>query len=98
MGDKSVQAHGLDILALWPAVVVLDAQVTLQQSAKLERSEVDVPDLVVDLFEADVLADTTSADGDRMAVPFEAAVGADVADFEVGRIFQGWQPSRQGSR
>ena len=33
---------------------ILDTHVFLEQASKLERSEVDVPDAIVDFFEADV--------------------------------------------
>ncbi len=62
---------------------------SFDEATELEQSEVDVPDTVIDLFEADILTDAGGGDIDPLAIPSNAAVGADVADFEAVRIFEG---------
>jgi hypothetical protein len=61
---------------------ILDLHVPFVEAAEFEWSKIDVPDSVVDLLEAQVLADTHDADVDASAVPADAAIGADVADLE----------------
>ena len=52
------------------------------QATELERSEEDIPDAVVDFFESHVLAGAADADIDPVVIPADAAIGADVAQFE----------------
>ena len=47
-----------------PPYCVFDPHVPLKQAPELERSEVDVPDAVVDLLEPDVFADADGGDVD----------------------------------
>jgi hypothetical protein len=49
--------------------------VSLQQSAQLERSKVDVPDTIVDLLQVEIVAGTGDADIDPAALPADTAVG-----------------------
>jgi len=58
------------------------------QAADFERSEVDVPNAIVDLFQADVFAGAAHADIDPLVVPSDTAIGADVSHFESIWIFQ----------
>jgi hypothetical protein len=44
------------VVTLEPTIFVFDAHVSLMQSRELERTEVDVPDTIVDLLQADVFA------------------------------------------
>ena len=67
---------------------ILDAAVTFQETTELERPEVDIPDSVVDLFQAYVVAGTDGGNIDPVVFPTDAAVGADVTNFEALRIFQ----------
>ncbi len=60
------------------SISILDLHVSLKQSAELESAEVDVPDSVVDFLEPDVFASAHGGDADPLAVPTDAAVGADV--------------------
>ncbi len=60
----------------------------LEQAPQLERPEVDIPDPVVDLLQTDVLTDADGGHVDPAAVPPNATVGADVADFEAIGILQ----------
>ena len=73
----------------------------LEQAPQLERPEVDIPDPVVDLLQPDVLTDADGGHVDPAAVPPNATVGADVADFEaIGilerRDLRGYRPNRPG--
>src|SRR4051794_11765484 len=90
MGNKKVWAHGLQFF-LVPAQLterVFDAHLLLDQTPQFDWAKVDVPDAVVNLFEADILAGAGDTDIHPIAVPTDAAVIADVARLEVGRIFQ----------
>ena len=67
-------------------VGIFDLHEALVQAAELERSEVDVPETVIDFLEANLFAGTGDGDVEPVTAPANAAVGADVADFEaVGR-------------
>ena len=61
---------------------------TLQEATELERTEVDIPDAVVDLFQAYVVAGTDGRDIDLVVFPTDATIGADVTHLEAIRIFQ----------
>lgn len=71
------------------SISALDSHVSFKQAAELEGSEVDIPDTVVDLFEADVLADADGGHVDSLAIPADAAVGAYVANLEAIGILEG---------
>ncbi len=58
------------------------------ESAEFEWAEEDVPDTVVDFFEADIFPGADDGDVDPMGVPSNAAVGADVANLEAVRVFE----------
>src|SRR5262249_4218575 len=73
------------------AVLVLNAHPPLVQPAELQRPEVHVPDPVVDLLEPHELADADDRHVHPAAVPSNAAVGADVADFETVGVLERWQ-------
>src|SRR5215468_3521823 len=68
------------------------------QAAELQRPEVHVPDPVVDFLEANVLADTHDRDAHPTAVPPNATVGTDVADFEAIRVLKWRDPVGHGAR
>src|SRR5882724_10778365 len=63
-------------------VLVFNPQVALAQTPEPQRPKVNVPDAVRNLFEAHVFPDANGGDIHPPAVPPNAAVGADVADFE----------------
>src|SRR5213083_1088177 len=81
-----------------PAVLILNSHLTLAQTAELEGAEVHVPEAVIDLLQAHVFADADRGDVDPPAVPPNATVGADVADFEAIGILERWQPVGHRSR
>jgi hypothetical protein len=59
-----------------------------RRTNELECAEVDVPDPVVDLLEADVFPDADSRDVHPAAVPADAAIGAEVAVLETIGILE----------
>ncbi len=76
------------MMAREPAEGVFDLHVPLDEASKLERSEVHVPDAVVDFLQTHVFADADGGDVDPPSIPADAAVGADVAHFEPIGVFQ----------
>src|SRR5712692_3130297 len=76
------------MMAREPAEGVLDLHVSFDQAPELERSEVYVPDTVVDLLQADVFADADGGDVEPSPIPADATVGTDVAHFEAVGILQ----------
>jgi hypothetical protein len=68
------------------------------ESAEQYGSEIEGPEAVVDFFEADVFLEQAVADVDPALLPSDAAVFADLSDFEVSGVL-GWRETwRQGSR
>lgn len=80
-----------------PTVGILDPHVSLVEPSQAHRAEVDIPDSIIDLLEAYVLANAGDRDIDPLAVPADAAIGADVALLVVVRVFQRWQLAGQRS-
>lgn len=62
------------------------------ETPQLQRSTVQVPLVVVDLVQADILAAEHVTHVDPVMVPADPAVEADEADLAVTGIFQDWQP------
>jgi hypothetical protein len=67
--------------------VILDPELALVHSSELDRSEVYVPESVVDFLETDVLAGESVGYADPIRLPPDAAVLADEPDFEVAGLF-----------
>jgi hypothetical protein len=63
-----------------------DGSSTCMEPAEGDGPERDLPDIVVDFFETDVLAAQEVADVDPGGVPSDAAVGGDLPDLEVDRV------------
>jgi hypothetical protein len=57
-------------------VLIFNAHVSFAQTAEAQRPKIDIPDPVIDLFKADVFADTEGGDIDPAAIPPNAPVGA----------------------
>ena len=55
---------------------IFNAAVAPQETAQLEGSEVDIPNTVVDLFQAHVVAGTDGRDIDPVVFPTDTAVRA----------------------
>ena len=93
MGNKKVRAHGLQFFLVSAQLPkrIFDAHLLLDQTTELDRAKVDVPDAVVNLFQADILAGAADADVHPIAAPADAAVIADLARLVVRRIFQSRQ-------
>ncbi len=68
------------------------------ESPELERSEVHVPDSVVDLLEPHVFPGTDDRDVDPLRVPAYPAVGADVAHLEAIGVFERRESARHLAR
>src|SRR6266404_1133685 len=79
-------------------VLVLNPHVALAQSAEPQRPKVHVPDPVVDLLQAYILADGDGRHVHPARVPSNAAVGTDVADFEPIGVLERRQAVRHGPR
>ena len=76
------------MMAREPAEGVFDLHVPLDEPTELERSEVHVPDSVVDFLQPHVFADADGGDVDPSSIPANAAVGTDVANFKAVGIYQ----------
>ena len=100
MGNKKVRAHGLQVLLMSPQLPrsVFNTHLLFDQTAQLDRAKVNLPDAVVNLFQADVLAGAADTDVHPVAVPPDAAVVADVARLIVRWVLQCRQLLRVGSR
>lgn len=68
------------------------------EAAELQGAEVDVPQSVVDLLEADVLTGERVADVDPLAAPSDATVAAHQAQLEVRGVLEGREPIGKRSR
>ena len=66
--------------------MVLDFQSPFVESAEFEGTEVDIPEVVVDFFEANVLATQGLSDVDPIAIPPDASVVADETNLVVGWV------------
>jgi len=54
MGYKLVGRHGLHIYPFEPAEMILDPQSFFKQAATFNRTQVDIPEPVIYLFQADI--------------------------------------------
>lgn len=84
-------------MAVESTMLVLDSHESFVKSAEFERAEEDVPDAVIDFFEADVLTGADAGDVDPMAIPADAAIGADVASLEAVGVLERWKFLGQGT-
>ena len=69
-------------------IMILDSHVAFVKAAEFKGAEVDIPDAVIYFFEADILAGADDGDIDPIAPPANAAIGADVSDFEAVGVFE----------
>ena len=58
MGNKLVGRHGLHIYSFEPAEMILDPQSFFKQAAKFNRTQVDIPEPVIYLFQTDIKTGT----------------------------------------
>jgi hypothetical protein len=56
--------------------------------AECERAEGDIPDALIDFFEADIGSDADVCNVDPLMVPPEAPVGADITHLEAVRVLK----------
>src|SRR2546427_241625 len=96
IGNKTVRGHGLHMSTIESPVLVLNPHVALAQAAEPQRPKVHVPDPVVDLLQAHILTDADGRHVHPARVPSNAAVGADVADFEPIGVLERRQASGMG--
>ena len=74
IGYKSDRVHGLQSLSPQITHVILYSQVFFDQTSQFEGSEVDIPEAVVNLFKADVVADTAGGNRNIAFVPSDTSV------------------------
>src|SRR6266571_648847 len=79
-------------------VLVLNPHVALAETAEPQRSEIHAPDPVGDFLQAHVLSDTHGGHVHPPTVPPNAAVSADVPDFEAIGVLERRQPVRHRAR
>ena len=58
MGNNLVGGHGLHIYPFEPAERILDPQSYFQQATKFNRPQVDIPEPMIYLFQADIKTGT----------------------------------------
>ena len=58
MGNKLVGGHGLHIYPFEPAEMILDTQSFFKQAAKFNRTQIDIPEPMIYLFQADIKTGT----------------------------------------
>jgi hypothetical protein len=66
-------------VSIEPTVGVFDFHCALQKSTDPQRTEVYVPDPVIDFLLTHVLTDTGRGEIDPTTVPADAAIGTDIA-------------------
>lgn len=76
---------------------IFDAHGPLAKAAELQWSEVDVPQLVIDFFPADVLSDSCAGGIHPAFVPANAPASANVSDFESIGILEADDGRRHGT-
>jgi hypothetical protein len=76
------------------AVDILDAPMRFAETTEFQRTEIHVPEAVVDLFQADVLCSAGDVDVDPSTVPADATVVTDVASLKMGGVFERRQLER----
>ena len=89
MNDRG---HGRLICPRRPPVDVLHQEGPFLELSEPHRADVEVPQPIVDLLEADVWLAEHMADVDPGAAPADAAVAADAANLEVVGVIDRWTP------
>jgi len=79
------------------AIGIFDLHVAFVQAAELQRSEIDVPEAVIDVLQPDIFAGTDAGDIDPVTASADPAIGADLAEFEAVGVFERWQAVGQGA-
>ena len=54
MGNKLVGRHGLHIYPFEPAEMILDTQSFFKQATKFDRTQIDIPEPMIYLLQADI--------------------------------------------
>src|SRR3970282_1910918 len=90
-----VMGVGVRVVTEEASSVIDDPAAAFVEAPEAAVVKVDVPEAVVDRFEADVLLQQSVADGHAMAMPADAAVAADAPHFEMAGILGREQPRRK---
>ncbi len=80
------------------AVSIFNAHVFFAEATEFQGAKIHVPNSVVDLFQADILAGAGNANVDPGTVPADAAVVTDVASFKMRRVLKRRQLRGKGTR
>ena len=86
------------LMAPEATVSIFYAHLFFAEAAEFQWPKIHVPNSVVDLLQADILAGAGNADVDPGTVPADAAVVADIASFEMCGVFKGRQLGGKGTR
>ena len=82
------------LMAPEAAVSIFDSHVLFAETTEFQRSKIHVPNSVVDLLQADILAGAGNAEVDPGTVPADATVVTNIASFKMRWVFQreesGW--------
>src|SRR5574337_29732 len=70
---------------------------SFMEPAEFKRGEIDVPDAIVDFFQAHILSGADSGDIDPVRVPADAAIRTDIPDLEAIGIVEWWKLRRHGT-
>src|SRR3972149_2801128 len=90
-----VMGVGVRVVTEEASSVIDDPAAAFVEAPEAAVVKVDVPEAVVDRFEADVLLQQSVADGHAVAMPADAAVAADAPHFEMAGILGREQPRRK---
>ena len=71
-----------------PTELVFDLHRVLVKATEFDRAVVNIPQLMIDLFETDVLTTTGLRNINPTMVPTDAAIGTHIAHFEVIGILE----------
>lgn len=77
--------------------VVLNTEKSFVHSSESQGTEVDIPDAIIDLFQADVFTAQGVGDADPMFIPSDPTVATDETNLEVSRVLERWQLSGESA-
>jgi hypothetical protein len=80
------------------AVRVFDAHLFFAETTEFQRPKIQVPNSVVDLLPANILAGAGNTDVDPGTVPTTAAVVANIASFKMCGVLKRRQLGGKGTR
>ncbi len=80
------------------AISIFNAHVFFAETTEFQRAKIHVPNTVVDLLHADILAGAGNANVDPGTVPADAAIVANIACFEMRGVLKRGQLRGKGTR